>query len=851
MNIELYIGDRLCDIGNPENLGIYLKRVFIKPSELSVKDAQKSYEISLPATATNNEIFNYTNVEEVQGKFKVYDKARLYIDGILILDGKFRMSQITRDAYIGNLGVPAAKTVKDIFGETMMNQAGKWLINNFTGFDSISNFNTDNYDKNKYGNIAPVIFPLALYNLLPKSPKENGVYTDKDLYDKSVTLGMEDFFPSVNAIQMLQKIFENAKYTLTGSAVNDERLKSLYVSYKNPNDYEFDWGVSSMILTGSWRHYRSQTGEMETKFSLNQDKNQYTCNVFDSKNNASKIESDAGGNIRRKDTRTSIIIPRTGLYKIRLYAYTAMLDDNKNFIMRTGVRSGTLNNAPIEIQLVKNLDKPLSEINFNNKFSLDNINQNINDENAIFPQPHKVNFIDPKTDKNFLCGFSFGRHSDENYRNPLNGDNCNPMAISGGRSWDFDSGNGVTDRTYSAVHSPNYKTRNGVSKDKFTVNLQNADTATTKHNDKIASGLVMQVVWLEKGDVIDLITITNYSWGIPYTYIYGYNFDYRLEIVPFYHYIEWLKIDNYGNSTKTMDWNDKGTFIENQIDLIKALPSEIKINDWIDNFCKAFNLILYNAGKNTFRLDIKDKVISKNTSIIIDLDKKANVCHRTNQPLNLPYMYELGFTVDTNEEGYYQSIKEFNEHGEPILSSGDNGGGTFLTGSYETNTIQQTSTFSYCWYKNIRYEKDGSVLSLPVITDHEVWENDYDYKEMLSKSYLDKNQRFWYKSGVKNLDLGLDRTATAALVSNEYNGMYKQKLDYKDEPNSIMSNYFLLLTNQKCYTIVECYLTPTEYNNLGVALVLFNGDIYKTTEIDGYDPLSRKKSILKLIKKIS
>ena len=87
MNIELYIGDRLCDIGNPENLGIYLKRVFIKPSELSMKDAQKSYEISLPATPSNNEIFNYANVEEVQGKFKVYDNARLYIDGVLILFG--------------------------------------------------------------------------------------------------------------------------------------------------------------------------------------------------------------------------------------------------------------------------------------------------------------------------------------------------------------------------------------------------------------------------------------------------------------------------------------------------------------------------------------------------------------------------------------------------------------------------------------------------------------------------------------------------------------------------------------------------------------------------------------------
>lgn len=844
MNIELYIGDRLCDIGNPEDLGIYLKRVFIKPSELSVKDAQKSYEISLPATSANNEIFNYTNIEEVQGKFKVYDNARLYIDGILILDGKFRISRITRDAYIGNLGVPAPKTVKDIFGETMMNQAGKWLIP-FEGVQSITDYNTKKD--------AECIFPLVLYKLLPKSAVNNN-YSDKDVYDSSVMLDLKDFLPSVNTVQMLKRIFSNMGYTLNGTALNDERIKNLYMSYKNPNTYEFDWGVSSMRLSGTWGHCKRITDELETKYGIDTDRRQYACNIFDSRNNEPKIVSDTGGNISIKDTRTTIIIPRSGLYKISLHSTVVRANDNFTPYGRMGVKYGTFNDAPLEIHLVKNLDRALNEIQFNNKFSLDNINQKINDDSAIFPQPHKVNFIDPKIDKNFLCGFSFGKHSDENYRNPLNPDNCNPMAITGGRSWDFDSGNGVSDRTYSAVNSPNYQKRNGTNVNKFKVDLLNADsdTGTARFDDTLASGDVRQVVWLEKGERLDLITTTPFmiSFIPPVPYIYGYNINYRLEIEPFNHYLEWLKVDTNGNSTEAMNWKDKGTFVENQIDLIKSLPSEVKVNDWIDNFCKAFNLILYNAGKNTFKLDIKDKVISRDTPVIIDLDKKANVYQSTNQSLNLPYMYELGFTVDTNEEGYYRSIKKFNEHGEPVLNTGENGGGTFLTGSYETNIIRQTSTFSYCWYKNIRYEKDGDILNLPVITDHEVWENNYDYKEMSSKYYLNKNQRFWYKSGVKSLDLGLERTATVALVSNEHNGMHKQKLDYKDEPDSIMSNYFLLLTDRECYTSVECYLTPMEYANLKYSLVKFNGDIYIPAEIDGYDPLSGRKGTIKLIRRM-
>lgn len=218
-------------------------------------------------------------------------------------------------------------------------------------------------------------------------------------------------------------------------------------------------------------------------------------------------------------------------------------------------------------------------------------------------------------------------------------------------------------------------------------------------------------------------------------------------------------------------------------------------------------------------------------------------------------MYELGFTVDTSEEGYYKTMDINKDTEEPILGTGDNGGGTFETGSQDTTKTTQTSSFSYCWYKSL-YESEEDkenkdiFMSVPVITDHEIWDNDYDYAEMLSKQYFDKSLRFWYKSGVKELDLGLDRKATIALVSNEYKGDHEQTLNYRNEPNTIMSNYFLLLTNRKYYTVVECYLTPEEYSNLDIALVRFNGDLYNVAEIDGYDPLGRRKSTLKLIRKI-
>ena len=127
-SIELYINQQLCEIENPENFSVYLKRQLLNPAELSIKDAQRSYDITLPATGINNAIFGYLNTEEVKGKFSELYDAQLLVNGIRIFDGKFKMSEITKDSYKGNLGIPAQKTIKDIFGEMKMNEAGEWKI---------------------------------------------------------------------------------------------------------------------------------------------------------------------------------------------------------------------------------------------------------------------------------------------------------------------------------------------------------------------------------------------------------------------------------------------------------------------------------------------------------------------------------------------------------------------------------------------------------------------------------------------------------------------------------------------------------------------------------------------------
>ena len=886
MNIELYIGDRLCDIGNPEDLGIYLKRVFIKPSELSVKDAQKSYEISLPATPVNNEIFNYTNVEEVQGKFKVYDKARLYINGILILDGKFRMSQITRDAYIGNLGVPAAKTVKDIFGETMMNQAGKWLIP-FKGVQDITTYNTGGHEKDKYGEISPCIFPLVLYGLLPKN-KILEKYPDRESFDKNVVLNMDDLPPSVNCLHMLKRIFANANYKLTGTAMNDERLKNLYVSYKNPDEYEMPWSVPKMGIKGSWYNYSIEKGHVENKeFRPSRDGlSAFAVNLFNCARTSIEEKTDEEDNIEITEETTTydrnininFKVPRSGLYKIELDATITMGNGSLEHYSGFNIDKGKFDKK-FELKLVRNYTT--TDYNndwFDNNFFKDNIEQvrgGQNPEKFIFPIGDNVNFIDPKQNKNFICGFSWGndtRNQLLDYYNPYSTANirANSMAISGGLSWTYyDEEIKVIDRAYSAVKSPGYRNSLGEMTDFFKVQINNIDYPNVRYipensennpTDK-ADGHISQIVWLNSGDILSLVTIASIDVASNKTFWHHHSIDFNLNVKPFQQSWQWLTIDDSGSSDiskPVMDWNDTATLPEKEINLIKFLPTETKVNDWIDNFCKAFNLEIINLDDSNFELNVKANKIERSIANIIDLDERANSRLGKNESLKLPATYELGFTVNTNETGYYDSITDYviDEHGkqtnEKVITAGNSGGGKYYTGSSETAVVNQTSNFSYNWFKKIKNTENNTDLILPVVTEKEIWERGSDYSEMEKKRYTNLSQRFWFRSDTftTNTYKG-KKQVSLATVKEKYEGTKNLILDYKDEPDSILQNYFLLMVNNNNdYVVVDCFLTPEEYSRLSSSFVKFNGDIYYAAEIDGYDLLSKKQASLKLIRKI-
>lgn len=950
-NIELYIDKKLCDIQSPDKLGVRLNRVLINPAELTTKDAQYSYSITIPATSSNDAIFGYANVEEVKNKFNHNYTAQLYVDSIRIFEGRFKLSEIDSDGnYKGNLVVPAKKTIKEIFGEKKMSEIeGAWELdvsdpsNPDTPLSMVEMLNKYNTDKD----IPDCIFPLPLYGLLPKVELEDkGDVSRKTIWDKYVRLGIEDFPPSINCLETIKKIFKNDKNdssNIGGSAFEDDRLKNLYMSYQNPTTYqqEWNWGhLGHFKIGGSWTNYKriEDTDYFEKYFYRNENRDGdesrwdiYTANLLQSSMLDNLSIKDHGTNVISFKTTDSnkknihITIPQSGLYKINLdVSLTLRMSDQdvkkddgnvyvigeNNHLAATAKKTkmNNFSNSRYEVKLLRDFGGgiDITDVKFDGVLYKNNLPQEMNQNNSLyFPMPSErcVQMIDPLQNELLIGGFRWGdtaytvkqlgsqtKYIVDSIFNLAEGCFDNPypaysriLAIKNGWSWDKKYSQ--KNKIYSAINAEGYAKLIGEEYDaetdvktkatvrpwdkstKFAVELLKTgktNSITNTNNDK-GTGYLNQIIWLEKGEHLSLVTVSDQghrSDGAEHGWMV-HDIDFTLEVQPFKSNYDWITVDNNGTGTSAMAWDESSDFKTDIIDLVKFLPSEQKIDEWLDNFCKAFNLELTQPKDGKFELNVKQTRSTASAASVIDLDGKASIAQRTNQPLGLPSEFQLGFKINKEEEGYVKS------------EGNKDGGGSFITGNIDGQVVTQTSNFSYNWFKDITRvietkvkNAEGNIvtttstvpLKLPVISHKEIWATDdgKDDKEMMKKLYTNYSQRFWYKNDTPD-NVGIvwentDKKIELMLpqLENTLNKQDVLNLDYYDNPNSILNTYFsIIATDDSNYTYVECYLNPDEYEQMdGTKLVKLNGDLYYVAAVEGYDPTGRNKTKLKLIRKV-
>jgi len=908
--IELYLNNRLCDLGR--DFSVRLNRQLLNPNELKEKDAQYSHSITLPPTYNNHEILDFANVEEASGKFNREYNAELIINSVRVFKGRFRLSEVRVSGYKGNLYAPSLKNLGDIFRDKNLNELPEYLIG-FKGFNEYINL----YNTQAASAPQKAIFPYTLYGILPKTPEEDK-YTPRTLWDSTVRMGIQDLPPSVNPMLLLKHIFNSHGYRLRGSAFDDERLTRLYMSYKNAPDYEQPWNfgrLGRIRLKGEWCNYinmQTNNSQLEGQvFKLSQGElgDLYACDLLNCNNVKITEEEDPGGNVLysavidsngRLCRRYQVMIPVSGYYKVQFSSHTKLINRQGivhtvdpatgiRFVSARGPYSG-YGHMRCATKLLRDRgegDLDISSSKMDGALYLNNLPQNstYNAENTpkYLPKYRGVNrgsvvFVDLAQNPKHVAGFQWGSiNGDDVIPNPTDNptyNDCTSKVTAAKPAMSWNSSTEGSTRNRLAIPNLGYNeyTSQGwdTSVSRYRCTMDNCAPPFSRRgwaggesgdNRYVSEGGLNCVVWLDKGEIITIADVTDRhsTWvdggAQGQTYV-GWVFKkvvFDLTIVPFRSDPEWLKIDSLGEQIPgaDIDCDDPTNFYVDNINLAGFLPADMKVTDFIENFCKAFNLRLQRIDSKTFELSVRE---SSAKSGVVDLDKITSVRDRTNTPLGLPTSYKLGFTIDTDEEGY--------------VTTRDGGEGSLETGEMEGAVVEHKSSFSYNWFKTIKKQETvewhvpllppiylPKLIDIPlsVISKHEAWDSYAPYHEAMRKRYTNQPIRFWYADGLLN-DLGATfeyngEPLSIVKVSNKLPN--KNELSYKNEKRTILTNFFpLLIKGGSHYTEVECYLTPLQYESLNSSnLAAFNGDLYYVAEILGYDPAGRNKTKIKLIRK--
>lgn len=291
--IQIYIDNKLIDL---DNTNISLQKEFEDEVENIPTEVEYSYTVSIPATLNNKEIFGFTDTFDVADKFKRLYNADLYVDELLILSGKFKVTSIESGYYKGNIYNPKKKTISEILGDRNLNEILPHMkpMNGLDDFDKINNevcylplSMADRRLHPVYGRLPwewdcasadtlgytceqitqvhdnHVVFPYILYGLpmnnVEEVSSEMDIYT-QDLEYKKHNISDDTIFPAFNVVSVLKDIFKTEGYNLTGNIIdgnNKDFYNGLYQTFQySYDDYKKNKDVPfyCRIMGGYWNY---------------------------------------------------------------------------------------------------------------------------------------------------------------------------------------------------------------------------------------------------------------------------------------------------------------------------------------------------------------------------------------------------------------------------------------------------------------------------------------------------------------------------------------------------------------------------------------------------------------------
>lgn len=239
MNVQLYIESQLCDFDS--HTYFTLQKEFEDEAELIVKEIEYSYTIEVPTSLKNKRILGFIDDFDVPNKFgRIYD-AELYVDEILILKGKFKLSEIDSEYFKGNLYNPASATVSDILGDRQLSEIIPHMkpMNSMTDMyecnNYVMNLSSVNIPLEKYRD-RHICYPYVLYSL-PYNDGMKAVGDNLDFYTQKLdygyhTMNNDNIFPSFNVCSIIKDMFKTEGYNVQGNIFDDEKFNDLYQTFQ-------------------------------------------------------------------------------------------------------------------------------------------------------------------------------------------------------------------------------------------------------------------------------------------------------------------------------------------------------------------------------------------------------------------------------------------------------------------------------------------------------------------------------------------------------------------------------------------------------------------------------------------
>lgn len=928
--VEIIVNGESLEFESQNKVNLRINNNVYNPEKLTVTQSEYSFSFNVPATPNNNRIFGFANIPSVKGKFVKQFDCHVYADGVEIFQGVLRINSVTGESYKCNLVSIKNSSVDEIFGESKMSDV-KWevpfQIDYNKPFAEVDTINMVNKEDN-----PDYFFPLVCYGAFQKDPyfsvKDNDTsieyYTSTNKLDKWVKYYPETFVPSPNLIALIRKMIEQKGYTCSGNVFTDELIKKLYLSNYIPSDYDppynwggergkikvdFDYTQNSSTGVGVFTNAYNTDLKYPTDYHMWDEYGKKRDDLGDEIAWVNKVFEDNGLLNLKADNvdmwvKNNIYIPHSGYYKIKMDAtmvlfttlgqaffdsYPEIQDGELMHIPYQ--RNFNLDELPFELQLVKNPD-PLQELEFSstnktnyiaqagNRYSMFytdypheaiggayNNNGKFDSDHVeyYFQQAGKTRGYDPYVSDKVVMG--------------MNTINKGWSIQKRGRSWDKTISDDVRNNYQCGGYSKYTKmgTTEYIDHNTEYQAYDDADIPACTYNrlsDVQVSGTGYAVVWLEKGDMLDVRMLSkrfrrwvnnhdtdSYWTYVPGTRVYGS-----------------VTVEAWSPKKKDLkkSWNGE-TAYGKDLNIGNFLNSEETQKDFFNNFLTTFNLSCNIEGNN---IDINTNANTLNINDEVDMDDRVNVREIETGVIDFPTSVEVKWTIDEEESGFYHSVPDDNINDDDWKNYADRGSEKvrFIDNVYSKNEISKTSKFSYnwmmdfiltdYWFKDIdgvmRPAADSKPLNvrLPIVAKDENFIDGANYEDMMKKDGRSLKQRLWFKSpAADNVFLPTRKGAwfvydiinptlciKLCTPTNLYEG--KDVLKYTSDKDSLLMRYFNV--NQETesnYATIEAYITPQEYMRLkNGAMVRVDNDRYRICSISGYDPSGNNKVRIKMMK---